>query len=80
VLTSGLIEQNRESLEVDFSNKYIGGGAIGRGCVQWNASDPWTIVSVSDDCESNCGGGTLQARGEGLEELEKFKSYILGTS
>lgn len=26
----------------------------------WNASDPWTIVSVSDDCESSGGGGTLQ--------------------
>ncbi|MCL7042716.1 hypothetical protein MKW94_012109 [Papaver nudicaule] len=35
VLTSGLIEQQtREALEVDFANKYIGGGAIGRGCVQ----------------------------------------------
>ncbi|KAI3997539.1 hypothetical protein MKX01_029370 [Papaver californicum] len=35
VLKSGLIEeQNREALEVDFANKYIGGGAIGRGCVQ----------------------------------------------
>lgn len=26
----------------------------------WNACDPWTIVSVSDDCESAQGGGTLQ--------------------
>ncbi|MBA0663050.1 hypothetical protein Goklo_007098 [Gossypium klotzschianum] len=26
----------------------------------WNTSDPWTIVSVSDDCESTNGGGTLQ--------------------
>ena len=26
----------------------------------WNASDPWTIVSVSDDCGSTGGGGTLQ--------------------
>lgn len=26
----------------------------------WNASDPWTIVSVSDDGESTGGGGTLQ--------------------
>jgi hypothetical protein len=26
----------------------------------WNSSDPWTIVSVSDDCESTGGGGTLQ--------------------
>ncbi|RZC94098.1 hypothetical protein C5167_016792 [Papaver somniferum] len=35
VLTHVLIEeQNCESLEVDFANKYIGGGAIGRGCVQ----------------------------------------------
>ncbi|CAB4272402.1 unnamed protein product [Prunus armeniaca] len=31
----------------------------------WNASDPWTIVSVSDDCGSTGGGGTLQARGRG---------------
>lgn len=28
----------------------------------WNASDPWTIVSVSDDGESTGGGGTLQVR------------------
>ena len=26
----------------------------------WNAHDPWTLVSVSDDCESTGGGGTLQ--------------------
>lgn len=26
----------------------------------WNTSDPWTIVSVSDDCGSTGGGGTLQ--------------------
>lgn len=26
----------------------------------WNASDPWTIVSVSDDCDTTGGGGTLQ--------------------
>lgn len=26
----------------------------------WNASDPWTVVSVSDDAESSGGGGTLQ--------------------
>ncbi|KAF5816883.1 putative transcription factor WD40-like family [Helianthus annuus] len=26
----------------------------------WNAHDPWTIVSVSDDNESTGGGGTLQ--------------------
>lgn len=26
----------------------------------WNAYDPWTIVSVSDDGESTGGGGTLQ--------------------
>lgn len=26
----------------------------------WNASDSWTIVSVSDDGESTGGGGTLQ--------------------
>ncbi|PKU76302.1 WD-40 repeat-containing protein MSI4 [Dendrobium catenatum] len=53
----------------------------------WNASDPWTIVSVSDDCQSTGGGGTLQIwrmsdliyrpEEEVLEELEKFKSHIL---
>lgn len=26
----------------------------------WNASDAWTVVSVSDDCDSTGGGGTLQ--------------------
>ncbi|OAY36510.1 WD-40 repeat-containing protein MSI4 [Manihot esculenta] len=53
----------------------------------WNASDPWTIVSVSDDCESTSGGGTLQIwrmidliyrpEEEVLAELDKFKSHIL---
>ncbi|KAJ4952312.1 hypothetical protein NE237_029144 [Protea cynaroides] len=56
----------------------------------WNASDPWTIVSVSDDCESTGGGGTLQIwrmsdliyrpEEEVLAELEKFKSHILTCS
>lgn len=26
----------------------------------WNAADPWTIVSVSEDGEKTGGGGTLQ--------------------
>ncbi|XP_044495469.1 WD-40 repeat-containing protein MSI4-like [Mangifera indica] len=53
----------------------------------WNASDPWTIVSVSDDCESTGGGGTLQIwrmidliyrpEDEVLAELDTFKSHIL---
>ncbi|CAH9056049.1 unnamed protein product [Cuscuta epithymum] len=53
----------------------------------WNASDPWTIVSVSDDGESTGGGGTLQIwrmmdliyrpKDEVLAELEKFKSHLL---
>ncbi|RZC86753.1 hypothetical protein C5167_030104 [Papaver somniferum] len=35
VFLSGLIEeQTREALEVDFANKFIGGGVMGRGCVQ----------------------------------------------
>lgn len=54
----------------------------------WNASDPWTIVSVSDDCASTGGGGTLQIwrmmdliyrpEDEVMAELDKFKSHILG--
>ncbi|XP_010906367.1 WD-40 repeat-containing protein MSI4 [Elaeis guineensis] len=53
----------------------------------WNACDPWTIVSVSDDGESTGGGGTLQIwrmsdllyrpEAEVLAELENFKSHIL---
>ncbi|KAL5158376.1 WD-40 repeat-containing protein MSI4 [Glycine soja] len=53
----------------------------------WNAYDPWTIVSVSDDCESTGGGGTLQIwrmsdliyrpEDEVLAELEKFKSHVV---
>ncbi|KAM7255680.1 hypothetical protein ACFE04_008578 [Oxalis oulophora] len=56
----------------------------------WNAADPWTIVSVSDDCERTGGGGTLQIwrmidliyrpQEEVLAELEKFKSHILPCS
>ncbi|PKI70697.1 hypothetical protein CRG98_008930 [Punica granatum] len=35
VLSSGLIEDHfAESLKVDFANKYLGGGALNRGCVQ----------------------------------------------
>ncbi|XP_010503355.2 PREDICTED: WD-40 repeat-containing protein MSI4-like [Camelina sativa] len=52
----------------------------------WSASDPWTIVSVSDDCETTGGGGTLQIwrmselifrpEDEVLQELEKFVSHF----
>ncbi|KAJ3701941.1 hypothetical protein LUZ61_005646 [Rhynchospora tenuis] len=52
----------------------------------WNASDPWTIVSVSDDGESTGGGGTLQLwrmsdliyrpEEEVVAELEKFKAHL----
>ncbi|OEL21293.1 Poly(ADP-ribose) glycohydrolase 1 [Dichanthelium oligosanthes] len=35
VISSGLIEdEQQEALEVDFANKYLGGGALSRGCVQ----------------------------------------------
>ncbi|RVX05530.1 WD-40 repeat-containing protein MSI4 [Vitis vinifera] len=52
----------------------------------WNASDPWTVVSVSDDCDVSGGGGTLQIwrmsdmiyRDEDavLAELRNFKSHV----
>ncbi|KAG7530311.1 WD40 repeat [Arabidopsis thaliana x Arabidopsis arenosa] len=52
----------------------------------WSLMDPWTIVSVSDNCESSGGGGTLQIwrmsdliyrpEDEVLTELEKFKSHV----
>lgn len=41
---SDFVDENRDKV-VDF---------------HWNAADPWTIVSVSDDGESTGGGGTLQ--------------------
>lgn len=56
----------------------------------WNAHDPWTIVSVSDDGESCGGGGTLQLwrmtdllyrpRDEVLAELQKFKDHVIECS
>lgn len=56
----------------------------------WNASDPWTIVSVSDDGESTGGGGTLQIwrmidliyrpEEEVIAELDKFKSHLTACS
>lgn len=54
----------------------------------WNAYDPWTVVSVSDDVETISGGGTLQIwrmsdliyrpRDEVLTELEDFKAHVAG--
>ncbi|GJR34544.1 retrovirus-related pol polyprotein from transposon TNT 1-94 [Tanacetum coccineum] len=54
---------------------------------QWNAHDPWTIVSVSNDDESTGGGRTMQIwrmidliyrpEQEVLTELDKFRSHIL---
>ncbi|OMO66274.1 hypothetical protein COLO4_30660 [Corchorus olitorius] len=51
----------------------------------WNTSDPWTIASVSDDCGSTGGGGTLQIwrmidliyrpEEEVLAELDKERTY-----
>ncbi|CAA2992133.1 WD-40 repeat-containing MSI4-like [Olea europaea subsp. europaea] len=53
----------------------------------WNSSDPWTIVSVSEDGEKTGGGGTLQIwrmmdllyrpEEDVLAELDKFKSHLL---
>ncbi|KAL3829984.1 hypothetical protein ACJIZ3_018786 [Penstemon smallii] len=56
----------------------------------WNASDPWTIVSVSDDGECSGGGGTLQLwrmtdlvyrpKDDVLAELQKFKDHVVECS
>ncbi|PKI49068.1 WD-40 repeat-containing protein MSI4-like [Punica granatum] len=56
----------------------------------WNAYDPWTMVSVSDDCDTTGGGGTLQIwrmsdliyrpEEEVLAELEKFKAHVIECS
>lgn len=53
----------------------------------WNASDPWTVVSVSDDGDSIGGGGTLQIwrmtdllyrpEEEVLAELQNFKDHVI---
>ncbi|XP_059633102.1 WD-40 repeat-containing protein MSI4-like [Cornus florida] len=53
----------------------------------WNASDPWTVVSVSDDCDTSGGGGTLQIwrmndliyrpEEEVLTELDNFKTHVV---
>ncbi|KAK4481988.1 hypothetical protein RD792_012904 [Penstemon davidsonii] len=54
----------------------------------WNAADPWTIVSVSEDGEKTGGGGTLQViiwrmidliyrpEEEVIAELDNFKSHL----
>ncbi|XP_073295856.1 WD-40 repeat-containing protein MSI4-like [Primulina huaijiensis] len=56
----------------------------------WNAADPWTIVSVSEDGEKTGGGGTLQIwrmidliyrpEEEVIAELDRFKSHLLSCS
>ena len=53
---------------------------------QWNAADPWTMLSISDDVNVG-GGGTLQMwrmndliyrpEAEALRELEEHKDFIL---
>lgn len=53
----------------------------------WNAADPWTVASVSDNCDTSGGGGTLQIwrmsdliyrpKEEVLAELEKFKEHVI---
>lgn len=42
----------------------------------WNASDPWTIVSVSDDCGSTGGGGTLQVNANDLCSREIYITFV----
>ncbi|XP_074295904.1 WD-40 repeat-containing protein MSI4-like isoform X1 [Silene latifolia] len=56
----------------------------------WNSIDPWTLVSVSDDCSSSAGGGTLQIwriidllyrpEEEVLAELDEFRSNVAACS
>ncbi|KAL0415104.1 UNVERIFIED_CONTAM: WD-40 repeat-containing protein MSI4 [Sesamum latifolium] len=56
----------------------------------WNALDPWTIVSVSDDAANNGGGGTLQiwriidflyrAEDDVVNEMDNYKSHLLPCS
>ncbi|KAL2319911.1 hypothetical protein Fmac_028880 [Flemingia macrophylla] len=43
--------------------------------IHWNASNPWTIVSVSDDCESSGGSGTLQKFGMSKQPKGYFKVH-----
>lgn len=47
VHSSGLIEDHSVgALEVDFANKYIGGGALRRGCVQVYFVDIVEIIMI----------------------------------
>ncbi|KAF6137516.1 hypothetical protein GIB67_031795 [Kingdonia uniflora] len=53
VCHSGLIEdQQCEALEVDFANKYIGGGALSRGCVQ-NQNKAQLLYNLCSEQASN---------------------------
>lgn len=48
VATYGQIEKQKGFLQVDFANKFVGGGVLGRGCVQeeiWFLASPELIVS-----------------------------------
>ncbi|KAI3856591.1 hypothetical protein MKW92_048218, partial [Papaver armeniacum] len=71
VCLSGTLMPNLISTLCRLSLEYIG------------SCDPWTIVSISDDCESSGGGGTFMSdliyrpEEEVLEEVEKFKSVML---
>jgi vacuolar-type H+-ATPase subunit H len=54
---------------------------------QWDPEDPWTLISVSDDVQSELGGGTLQIwrvndmiyrpEAEVLAELEQHREFVL---
>ena len=53
VHSSGFIEdQSSGALEVDFANKYLGGGALHRGCVQVYTS-LWTVNVIVYGSYSN---------------------------
>ncbi|KAL5990734.1 hypothetical protein ACLOJK_011638 [Asimina triloba] len=76
VSNSGLIEdQHYEALEIDFANKYIGGGALSAGCVQVVATK--IVITQKKILVSKIGIGTqLRAVDEEIRFMVNPESII----
>lgn len=78
VCSSGLIEDtSKEALEVDFANKYFGGGALTKGCVQEEIRFMISPELIAGMLFLPCMADNEAIEVVGAERFSKYKGYAV---